>query len=172
MRWSDRRKEKPSHHPHPSSTHFPPSPTPFRKYWRTPVATSQKFGPLLRRTFAPAAILCYSYAKLNFSELLRTLSRGSQKFGPKVRRTCLPRSAEVWNPFSQEGLRGFAICIASGFFLNVFLNVASKATIHVLLLQSPCPLQEATPTIYQKNQARTLYTVKEKKTSSAHSLIF
>ena len=86
MRWSDRRKAKPSHHPHPSSTHFPPPPTPFRKYWRTPVATSQKFGPLLRRTFAPAAILCYFHAKLNFSELLRTLSRGSQKFGPDVLR--------------------------------------------------------------------------------------
>ena len=99
---------------------FPAPPTPFRKCQRTHVATSHKFGPLLLRSFAPTAFLCFFSVKLSFFELLRTLSRGSQKFRPEVRRTCPLGSAEVWLAFSRGRLRGFAISIVGGFFAECF----------------------------------------------------
>ena len=88
----------------------------FRRFCRTLPVLLRRFGPLLRRTFAPIAFLLFFYVNLSFFELLRTLPRGSQKHGPQSSQ----RTSQKSEKFS-ELLRRF-----SGFVFELFFILTSS----------------------------------------------
>ena len=144
---TDRRREKPSHHTHPSSIHSPDPQPHLENIGELPSPLLRSLVPYFAELSPPqrfCVIPMQNWIFRNFWELclgvLRSLapkfaelaSRVLQKFGTRSRK----RVSEA------------LLLVLSVFFWMIFwITVASKATIHVLLLQSPCPLQGATPTI-------------------------
>ena len=86
----------------------------FRRFCRTLPVLLRRFGPLLRRTFAPIAFLLFFHVNLSFFELLRTLPRGSQKHGPQSSQ----RTSQKSEKFS-ELLRRFSGSVFELFFVVV-----------------------------------------------------
>ena len=84
----------------------------FRRFCRTLPVLLRRFGPLLRRTFAPIAFLLFFHVNLSFFELLRTLPRGSQKHGPQSSQ----RTSQKSEKFS-ELLRRFSGSVFELFFV-------------------------------------------------------
>ena len=130
-----------SPHPQPHLENIGELPSPLRRSlvpYFAELSLPQRFCVISMQnwTFRNFWELCLGVLRSSAPKFAELASRVLQKFGTRS-----PKRVS-------EAL--LLVLLAVFFWMFFWITVASKATIHVLLLQSPCPLQEATPTIYQK----------------------